>query len=207
MSQQETAKEKEIEKEPLKIGWALTGSHCTLKKTIAEMKEILETEPWEITPVLSLSVQEMNTKFGTPKQWEDELENIGCKPWIGTIPDAEPIGPQSLFDVMVVAPCSGNTMAKLANGIVDTPALMAAKAHLRNLKPLVLGVSTNDGLGLNAQNIAMMLNTKNVYLVPFGQDDPVKKCNSVVFNIKQLADTIKMARIGKQIQPLLLQYH
>lgn len=207
MSQQETEREKEREKEPLKIGWALTGSHCTLKKTIAEMKEILAAEPWEITPVLSLSVQEMNTKFGTPKQWEDELENIGCKPWIGTIPDAEPIGPQSLFDVMVVAPCSGNTMAKLANGIVDTPALMAAKAHLRNLKPLVLGVSTNDGLGLNAQNIATMLNTKNVYLVPFGQDDPVKKCNSVVFNIKQLADTIKMARNGKQIQPLLLQYH
>ncbi|MCI8336003.1 MAG: dipicolinate synthase subunit B [Peptococcaceae bacterium] len=203
MSQQET----EREKETLKIGWALTGSHCTLKKTIAEMKEILAQEPWEITPVLSHSVQEMNTKFGTPAQWEEALDDIGCNPWIGTIPEAEPIGPQSLFDVMVVAPCSGNTMAKLANGIVDTPALMAAKAHLRNLKPLVLGVSTNDGLGLNAQNIAMMLNTKNVYLVPFGQDDPVKKCNSVVFDVKQLAATIKLARTGKQIQPLLLQYH
>lgn len=203
MSEQET----EREKEKLKIGWALTGSHCTLKKTITEMKAILEREPWEITPVLSHSVQEMNTKFGTPEQWEKALADIGCHPWIGTIPDAEPIGPQSLFDVMVVAPCSGNTMAKLANGIVDTPALMAAKAHLRNLKPLVLGVSTNDGLGLNAQNIAMMLNTKNVYLVPFGQDDPVKKCNSVVFDVKQLADTIKFAKNGKQIQPLLLQYH
>lgn len=200
---QKTEKESQI----LKVGWALTGSHCTLKKTIAEMKEILVEEPWEITPVLSLSVQQMATKFGTPEQWETALADIGCQPWIGTIPDAEPIGPQSLFDVMVVAPCSGNTMAKLANGIIDTPALMAAKAHLRNLKPLVLGISTNDGLGLNAKNIATMLNTKNVYLVPFGQDDPVKKCNSVVFDVKQLASTIKLALNGKQIQPLLLQYH
>ena len=203
MSQQEIDREKKT----LKVGWALTGSHCTLKKTIGEMEQILKTEPWEITPVLSLSVQQMATKFGTPEQWEEALAQIGCRPWIGTIPDAEPIGPQSLFDVMVLAPCSGNTMAKLANGIIDTPALMAAKAHLRNLKPVVLGVSTNDGLGLNAKNIAIMLNTKNVYLVPFGQDDPVKKCNSVVFDVKQLAPTIKSALNSVQIQPLLLQYH
>jgi len=119
---------------------------------------------------------------------------------------AEPVGPEKTLDVLVVAPCTGNTLAKLANGITDTPVLMAAKAHLRNQRPVVLAISTNDGLGLNARNIGILINTKNIYLVPFGQDNPTGKPNSLKAQMNLIVDTILQALEGKQLQPLLLSF-
>ena len=120
--------------------------------------------------------------------------------------DAEPIGPNILFDIMVVAPCTGNTIAKLVNGITDTPVLMAIKAHLRNQRPVVMGIATNDGLGINAKNIGLLLNMKNIYMVPFGQDNPQVKANSLVANMSLMAEAIKSALKGKQLQPVIIQY-
>ena len=121
------------------------------------------------------------------------------------IVDAEPIGPKNLFDVMVIAPCTGNTTAKLANAITDSPVLMAAKAHLRNLKPLLLAISTNDGLGMNAKNIGVLLNTKNIYFVPFGQDNPEKKPNSLVADMSLLVPAVENAVLHQQLQPILIE--
>ena len=121
-----------------------------------------------------------------------------------TIPDAEPIGPKALFDILIILPCTGNTLAKLANGITDTPALMAAKAHLRNNKPLLLSLSTNDALGMNMKNIGLLLNTKNIYFVPFGQDDPVKKPNSMTAHTDLLIPALEAALENRQIQPVIL---
>ena len=120
-----------------------------------------------------------------------------------TIPQAEPIGPKSLLDILVILPCTGNTIAKLANGITDTPALMAAKAHLRNDKPLLISISTNDALGMNMKNIGLLLNAKNIYFVPFGQDDPVKKPTSMIARTGLIEDTLKEALEGRQIQPVI----
>jgi len=132
------------------------------------------------------------------------LGEISDQPIINTIVGAEPIGPGRLLDLVVVMPATGNTIAKLANGIVDTPALMAIKAHLRNQRPVVIAISTNDALGLNARNLGVLLNTKNIYFVPFRQDDPYQKGNSLVANLDQVVDTAICALQGKQIQPLIL---
>lgn len=186
----------------LSIGFAITGSHCTLEKIIPEIEKMI-AEGAAICPILSESVLNTDTRFGTADFWYKRiLEVTGTKP-ITCITEAEPIGPKGLFDVMIIAPCTGNTIGKLANGVTDATVLMAAKAHLRNQKPLVLAISTNDALGLNAVNIGKLLNTKNIYFVPFGQDDPAKKANSLVANMHKIIDTIIYALDGKQIQPLL----
>jgi dipicolinate synthase subunit B len=188
-----------------RLGFVVTGSHCTLKEAIEQIG-ILAAEGAVITPVVSYSVSTMDTRFGKAADWCAKLEEITGKEVIKTISDAEPIGPGKLFDVVACVPCTGNTLAKLANGIIDTPALMAMKAHLRNQRPVVLAVSTNDGLGLNAKNIATLLNTKNIYMVPFGQDNPAAKPNSLVASLDRLLDTVCCALEGKQIQPVLIQY-
>ncbi|KUO66040.1 MAG: dipicolinate synthase subunit B [Gracilibacter sp. BRH_c7a] len=192
--------------EGLKIGFALTGSHCTLAEVVKIIEE-LKQEGAEITPIISYSVDQMNTRFGEASHWKTVLKEITGKDPLKTIPEVEPIGPSKLFDCVVVAPCTGNTLAKMANGISDTPVLMAAKAHLRNLGCVVIAVATNDGLGTNAKNIGILLSTKNIYLVPFGQDSPLNKANSLVAHMNKIPDTISWALQGKQLQPILVQFH
>ncbi|MCX8129993.1 MAG: dipicolinate synthase subunit B [Clostridia bacterium] len=187
----------------LKVGFALTGSFCTIAKVIPEIKRIVN-EGAEVYPIISESVDRFDTRFGKAEDWKIELRSITGKEIITTIVDAEPIGPKSYLDILVVAPCTGNTASKLANAITDTTVTMACKAHLRNQKPLVLAISTNDGLGCNAKNIGSVLNMKNVYFVPFGQDDPLKKCNSLMAKTEMILPTVIEALKGRQIQPLLV---
>ncbi|MCL6477016.1 MAG: dipicolinate synthase subunit B [Peptococcaceae bacterium] len=189
----------------VKIGFALTGSHCTLDEIFPEM-ESLKKEGAELYPIISYSIDQTVSIYGSPEKWKSELVRITGREPINTIAGAEPVGPAKMFDVMVIAPCTGNTLAKLANAITDTPVLMAAKAHLRNQRPLVLAFSTNDGLGLNAKNIGLLLNTKNVFVVPFGQDNPAGKPNSLKAKTDLITDTILLALEGKQIQPLLITF-
>lgn len=189
----------------LKIGFAVTGSHCTLHEITGVMQQLVD-KGVDVTPIISYSVESMDTRFGKAEDWKKTFQEITQKEPIHTIPDAEPVGPQKLFDCIVIAPCTGNTLAKLANGITDTPVLMAAKAHLRNQRPLVIAISTNDGLGLNARNIGMLLTAKNVYFVPFGQDNPKAKANSLVAHMNMVPEAVLMACQGKQIQPVLWDY-
>ena len=189
----------------LRVGFAITGSHCTLNEIMAEVKKLVDGGA-EVFPIISEAVNTMDTRFGTAEHWKQELVELTGRRPIASIVDAEPVGPQKLFDIIVVAPCTGNTIAKFANAITDTPVLMACKAHLRNLRPLVLAVSTNDGLGLNAKNIGVLLTTKNVFLVPFGQDSPDTKANSLVAHMDLIMDTIIAAIEGKQIQPVLREH-
>ncbi|MEW6065317.1 MAG: dipicolinate synthase subunit B [Bacillota bacterium] len=188
----------------IRIGFALTGSHCTLDEIMPKIQELVN-EGAEVFPIVSYAVDKIDTRFGTARKWRDLLKQITGKEPINTVSGAEPVGPKQLVDVVVIAPCTGNTMAKLANGITDTPVLMAAKAHLRNQKPVILGISTNDGLGMNAKNLGLLLNTKNVYMVPFGQDSPTGKPNSLKSRMDLIIDTIEQALQGKQIQPILVQ--
>jgi len=164
----------------------------------------LKDEGAEIFPILSYTVDSVDNRFYTVDDFKQRIRSITDKPIISSIVDAEPIGPQKLLDIVLVAPATGNTIAKLANGIVDTPALMAIKAQLRNLRPVVIAVSTNDALGLNARNIGMLLNMKNIFFVPFRQDNPVEKANSLVADMSQIVDTVVLALQGKQKQPVLL---
>lgn len=186
----------------INVGLALTGSHCTLEEIMPRIQELVD-QGADVYPIVSYAVDTLDTRFGTAQKWKDTLKEITGKEPINSMAGAEPVGPKQLVDVIVIAPCTGNTMAKLANGITDTPVLMAAKAHLRNLRPLVLAISTNDGLGMNAKNLGLLLNTKNVYMVPFGQDSPTGKPNSLKSRMDLILDTIEHALQGKQIQPLL----
>lgn len=186
-----------------RIGLALTGSHCTLASVLRQVTRLVESGA-DVLPILSPSVARETTRFGTPEAWEEQLfEATGKRP-LKTIPEVEPIGPQRLLDALVIAPCTGNTLAKLANGVTDGPVLMAAKAHLRNGRPLIIAVSTNDGLGMNARNLGLLLNAKDVYFVPFGQDAPYEKRNSLVAREDLLLDTIEAALEGRQLQPILV---
>ena len=159
----------------------------------------------KILPIVSFTVISDANRFSTPKDIRKKLNDLTGNDIIDTIAKAEPIGPKGLVDLLVIVPCTGNTLAKLANGITDTPVLMAAKSHLRQNKPIVIALSTNDGLGANAENIGRLLNTKNIYFVPFGQDDEVKKPKSLVCDYSRLIDTMKLAMDRKQIQPILVQ--
>lgn len=187
----------------VRVGFALTGSHCTLDEVLVQLDALVK-EGAEIHPILSEAVDLTDTKFGPAEKWKEIIRQYTDKPLINSIVKAEPIGPGGLLDVVVVAPCTGNTLAKLACGITDGPVLMAVKAHLRNLRPVVLAVSTNDGLGANAKNIGLLLNTKHIYLVPFGQDNPAGKPNSVKARMDLIVDTVVQALQGRQIQPVLI---
>lgn len=187
-----------------KVGFAFTGSFCTFKAVIEELKKI-KNEKADILPIMSYNSYNLDTKFGKAQEYIDQVKDITEKEEIiHTIQDAEPIGPKKLTDVMVIAPCSGNTIAKLANGITDTPVLMAAKSHLRNNNPVVLAISTNDGLSGSAENIGKLLNRNNYYFVPFKQDNPITKPRSLVADFKYLIPTIELALDGEQIEPILL---
>lgn len=187
-----------------KIGFAFTGSFCTFKAVLEELKKI-KKENADILPIMSFNSYNLDTKFGNAQEYIDEIKDICQKDdIIHTIQGAEPIGPKKLTDIMVIAPCSGNTIAKLANGITDTPVLMAAKSHLRNNNPVVLAISTNDGLSGSAENIGKLLNRNNYFFVPFKQDNPITKPRSIVADFKYLIPTIEMALDNEQIEPILL---
>lgn len=188
----------------IKVGFCITGSFCTFDQVIPQIKKLVE-DGAEVVPIFSYSVDTMDTRFYAAKDFKQIIENLTKKKVINTIAGAEPIGPKKMLDIVVIAPCTGNSLAKLANGITDTPVIMAAKGHLRNLKPVVIAISTNDGLGNNGKNIGMLLNTKNVYFVPFRQDNPFEKPNSIVADMDKIYDTIISALKGQQIQPVLIQ--
>ncbi len=187
----------------VKVGFALTGSFCTLGKIMPEIEKLVKKGAY-VYPIISEAVDKYDTRFGMAEDWKNKLKSITSNTIISSIVEAEPIGPKSLLDIIVVAPCTGNTAAKIANAITDTPVTMACKAHLRNLKPVVLGISTNDGLSVNAKNIGALMNMKNIYFIPYGQDNSISKPNSLVANFELIIPTIQDALQGKQIQPILL---
>ena len=185
------------------LGYAFCGSFCTLRKSVEALKELSKYEI-KIKPIMSQIVYSTDTRFGKAADFIAEIEDICQEKIIHDIASAEPIGPKNLLDIIVVAPCTGNTLAKTALGVTDTPVTMAVKAHLRNNKPVVLGIATNDALGASAKNIGLLHNTKNIYFVPYRQDDPIGKSNSLVCDFTLLPQTVEEALKGKQIEPLLI---
>lgn len=185
-----------------RIGFAMTGSFCTFRKTLSQLEALAKTGA-DITPIMSETAYKTDTRFGTAEGFRTRIEEICKKPIIKTIAAAEPIGPQGLLELLVIAPCTGNTLAKLAAGIADTSVTLAAKAHLRNLRPVLIAVSTNDGLGNAAKNIGTLLNSKNIFFVPFGQDDCENKPNSLVADMTLLPTSCAAALDLKQLQPIL----
>ena len=188
--------------ENIRLGFAMCGSFCTFKRVIEELEKICP-KCGSVIPIMSEVSYSTDTRFGKAEDFIEKIKNLTNNEIIKSVKEAEPIGPKGLLDVLVIAPCTGNTLAKLAQGIADSSVTMAAKAHLRNQKPLIIAVSTNDGLGTAAKNIGHLMNCKNVYLVPFGQDDCKNKPNSLVADMTKIEQTIKMALEGKQLQPVL----
>ena len=187
-----------------KIGYAMCASYCTFEKSLAEMQKFVENGH-EIVPVMSENAYNFDTRFGTAEEIRDEIKNICGREIISTIKDAEPLGPTIKLDAVIVSPCTGNTLAKIAQGITDTPVTMAVKAHLRNDRPVVIALSSNDALSANLKNIGVLLERKNIYFVPFGQDDTVNKPHSLSADFTQLGDTLTAAIDKRQIQPLLIR--
>ncbi len=192
-----------MELQNVKVAFCLTGSHCTFDDIIPEIEKMIY-EGAIVQPVISEAVDNMDTRFGEAVELKHKLVKITGRKLINSIVSAEPIGPRELADVLIIAPCTGNTMAKLANGVTDTPVTMAAKAQLRNEKPVIIALATNDGLGLNGKNLGMLVNAKNVFFVPFYQDKPLRKPNSIMSNMELITPAILHALDGKQLQPLLL---
>ncbi|NIK68884.1 MULTISPECIES: dipicolinate synthase subunit B [unclassified Paenibacillus] len=186
------------------VGYALSGSHCTLAEIMPQIKRFVDAGA-NVVPIVSQSIMTTDTRFGSSEEWQTQLKAITGNEIISTIVQAEPLGPAKLFDVLLIAPCTGSTTSRLANAITDSAVLMAAKAQMRNLRPLVLAISTNDGLGLNAANIAKLLVAKNIYFVPFGQDNPAQKPNSLVARMDLALEACEAALQGKQLQPLLIE--
>lgn len=184
------------------VGFALCGSFCTFASVFPIMEKL--TEKHEVIPIFSFNAATIDSRFGLAKEHLARAEAIcGRKP-IVTIAEAEPIGPKKLLDALVIAPCTGNTLAKLSHGIADTPVTMAAKSHLRNGRPVLIAVSTNDALSGAAENIGKLLARKNYYFVPFGQDDPAGKPNSMVADFSRIAEALQLAAEGNQLQPILI---
>ena len=186
-----------------KIGFAMTGSYCTFKKAFAEAEK-LAAEGAELTPVLSFNAASADTRFGTAADNIARIESICGKKAIMTLPDAEPIGPKQLFDLYIICPCTATAMGKLANGIYDTPVTLGAKSHLRSRKPVLIALSTNDGLSMSARNIGELLDRRHFYFVPFGQDDPEKKPCSLSADFSKLSAAAEAALQARQLQPLLV---
>lgn len=185
------------------IGFALCGSYCTFKEVFEEIK-LLKEEGYNIIPIMSENAYTYDTRFGTASYWQKLFTEITNNDIIHTIPQAEPIGPKKLLDALIVAPCTGNTLAKLSAGITDTSVTLAAKAHLRNGRPLIIAPSTNDALANAAKNIGALLNYKNVYFVPFGHDNYDKKPSSMVADFSLIKDTLTLALDGKQKRPIVI---
>lgn len=186
----------------LKLGVGFTGSFCTFKENIELMKEL--SKVYEIIPIMSFNASSISTRFGKAEDFISQMEEISGRKVIMTIQDAEPIGPTKMTDIMLISPCTGNTLAKLANSIIDTPITMAVKSHLRNNLPVVLAVSTNDALSGAMKNIGMLSNIKNYYFVPMGQDNHTGKPTSLVADFDKVSETLEFALENKQIQPSIL---
>ena len=184
------------------VGFALCGSFCTYASVFPVMAELAKKH--RVIPIFSHSAYTLDSRFGTAQSHIDRATAICGQPPLHTIPEVEPIGPKKLLDALVIAPCTGNTLAKLAHSIADTPVTMAAKSHLRNGRPILLAVSTNDALAGAAENIGKLLCRRNFYFVPFGQDDPIQKPTSMVADFSQLPQALEAMTDGRQIQPILL---
>ncbi len=187
----------------VKLGFAFTGSFCTMR-TATDVLRTVKERGYDIFPIMSETVYSTDTRFGKCRDFIDEIEDIAGKKIISTITGAEPIGPKKLIDALIIAPCTGNTIAKIALGINDGCVPLAAKATLRNNRPVIIAPSTNDALGANAKNIGLLLNTENIFFVPFGQDDPQGKNNSLIAKWDMVIPTIEEALKFKQIQPVIM---
>lgn len=187
----------------MEIGFALCGSFCTFSQVFPIIEQLAQKH--NITPIFSPAAYGTDTRFGTAREHIRRAAEICGKDPLYTLPQVEPIGPKGLLDVLVIAPCTGNTLAKLAHGIADTSVTMAVKSHLRNGKPVVLAVSTNDALAVAAENIGKLLARKNIYFVPFGQDDAIGKPTSMISDFTKIQETIDAAMDGQQLQPILLE--
>ena len=184
------------------IGFALCGSYCTYDRVFPVIEALSKEN--KVVPILSEAAYATDSRFGTAEHWKRKLEEIcGCPP-LHLISQVEPIGPKGLLDILVIAPCTGNTLAKLAHSIADGPVTMAAKSHLRNGRPVLVAVSTNDGLAGAGENIGRLLARKHYYFVPFGQDDPLKKPTSLIADFARIPQAMEGAMAGQQIQPMLL---
>ncbi|RDW19531.1 dipicolinate synthase subunit B [Oceanobacillus arenosus] len=188
-----------------RIGFGLTGSHHTYSKAFIEMEKLIAGEV-ELIPIVSDTVMNMDTKFGKGSEHIEKIEAITGKQVIATIPDAEPLGPDYPLDCMIIAPLTGNSLSKLANAHTDNAVLMAAKSTIRNERPVILGITTNDALGLNGVNLMKLMNSKHIYFIPFGQDNPFKKPNSLVADLDYLAAAVTAALQGKQLQPVIIPF-
>lgn len=186
----------------IKLGFALCGSFCTFSQVIPQVKYLVD-QGYDVTPIMSFHAYGLDTRFGKADDFVQELESITGHAVLHTLPETEPIGPKKMFDLLIVAPCTGNTLAKLALGIVDTPVTMAVKSHLRNARPVVIAVSTNDALSNSAKNIGALMNRKHYYFVPMAQDNYEKKPTSVVADFQQIENTVTAALKGEQLQPVL----
>jgi dipicolinate synthase subunit B len=187
----------------VRVGFALCGSFCTFSAVIPQIKKLVD-EGADVTPIMSYMAANTDTRFGESKYFRNTIEDICKKPIISTIKEAEPIGPKKLLDILIIEPCTGNTLAKLANGITDTSVTMAAKAHLRNNRPVLIAVSTNDGLSVAAKNIGLLQNSKNIFFVPYRQDDPIKKPTSLVADFDKTVLAMHCALEKNQIQPVII---
>ena len=183
------------------IGFAMCGSFCTFSKAFEQMRALVE-DGFDVIPIMSEAACSTDTRFGAARDMVKTAEAIAGKKVLSTVVETEPIGPKDLCDLLIIAPCTGNTLAKLSLGVTDTAVTMAAKSHLRVLKPVLLCAATNDALGASAQNIGRLLNTKHIYFVPLAQDDPVKKPHSLVADFKRIPECAVAALAGRQVQPV-----
>lgn len=188
---------------PITVGFALCGSFCTFSKAIPQMED-LKNKGINIIPIMSETACGTDTRFGKASEFVEKIENICGNKVLSTITEVEPIGPGKMLDLLIIAPCTGNTLGKLANGVTDTSVTLSAKSHLRNGRPVLIAVSTNDALGAAAKNIGKLLNYKNIYFVPMKQDDFKNKPNSIVADFSYLYESAKNALSGVQLQPVLL---
>jgi len=187
-----------------RIGFGLTGSHCTYDDVFPEIEKLVN-EGVEVIPIVTSTVKQTETRFGRGEDWVERIEKLTGHHVVDTIVKAEPLGPKLPLDCMVIAPLTGNSMSKLANALTDSPVLMAAKATMRNHRPVVVAISTNDALGLNGVNLMRLMAAKDLYFVPYGQDDPYKKPNSMVARMSMIRDTIIAALKGEQLQPVIVE--
>lgn len=187
----------------MNIGFAITGSFCTHEQILKPLKTLVDKGN-NVVPIVTDMVYNTNTRFGTAKEFLNKLENITKNKVVHTIVDAEPLGPKKIIDLLVVAPCTGNTLSKLAQAITDNAVTMTAKALMRNNKQIIIALASNDALGLNLKNIATLLNNKNVYFVPLKQDDPTNKPKSLIADFSKIEETILLSLKNKQIQPLFI---
>lgn len=190
----------------LDVGFAVTGSFCTMAKAIEQVEQ-LALAGVNVFPVMSEMAASTDTRFGSAEYFREQLYDLTGNEIICTIKDAEPIGPKKLFDALIIAPCTGNTLSKLAAGITDSSVTMAAKAHLRNGRPLLIAISTNDALGASYRNIGQLLNVKNIFFVPYGQDDPIKKQTSMIADFSLIKPALEAALSGIQLQPVIIKHN